>query len=80
MREGCAYCEQTKAQIHKKGGTYILVDMTNNPKLGNEVAKAAHSINVPVVTTAKSPAEFTHENMYVGWNLSKLNQFIERTS
>lgn len=76
-REGCAYCDQTIRYIENHGATYKLIDMTTNQQLGHEVATAAHSINVPVVTIADSPSEFTHENMYVGWNIPKLNQFIK---
>jgi glutaredoxin len=79
MREGCAYCEQTKRFITQRGKTYEVIDMTHNAELGNRVAKAAHSMNVPVVTIADTPEEFTFENMYVGWNIKKLLKFIEET-
>jgi len=75
-REGCAYCHQTEQYITKMGGTYRVIDTTNDSVLGNEVAKAALSVNVPVVTIANSPAEFNQDNFYVGWNINKLKKFL----
>lgn len=78
MRDGCAYCSQTKAYITNKGGTYKEVNMTDSPDLGHRVATAAHSSNVPVVTTADTPEAIESGNFYVGWKLQELNRMIEQ--
>lgn len=75
--EKCVYCAQTIKHIESKQAPYKVIDITDDTKLANEVAKATHSLTVPVVTIAPSLDEIEHDNFYVGWNLRKLNKFIQ---
>lgn len=75
----CAYCAETVRIIESRQGKYRLIDITDDTKLANEVAKASHAMTVPVVTIAESLDDLTHDNFYVGRNNQKLLKFIERT-
>lgn len=76
--EQCAYCIPTVKYIKNHGIEPIVIDITYNTQLANEVSKAVHSMQVPVVTTANSLDEINHDNYFTGWQLSKLNQFIKQ--
>jgi glutaredoxin len=74
----CAYCPQTIKYLDNHQAPYQLVDITYNVELANQVAKASHTTKVPLVTTAESLEDLTHENFYTGWNIRKLNEFIRQ--
>jgi glutaredoxin len=76
--ENCAYCPQTIKYIENKGITPTVIDITHDTELARKVSEAVHSVQVPVVTTAQLD-QLTSDNFYTGWNLRKLNKFIEET-
>lgn len=62
----CAYCPMVAKLFDMKGVKYELVDVSENPKLRQEVIEKSGAMTVPI--TVKGD----WEDFVIGWNPAKL--------
>lgn len=62
----CVYCKMVATLFDKKGVKYQLVDVSEDPKLRQEVIEKSGAMTVPV--TVKGD----WEDFVIGWNPGKL--------
>ena len=64
----CPYCRRAKAYLDGKGITYENIDVSANPKAGEEIVNLSGQMGVPVIVV--------DDNVVVGFDRDKLDHLL----